>query len=57
MILFVLTQKSKSKGVDASKLMHLETFEDDEIAKARKLVGKELQNGTYLPDLISPVFI
>ena len=37
--------------------MHLETFEDDEIAKARKLVGKELQNGTYLPDLISPVFI
>jgi len=43
-------KKSKSKGGDAPKLVPLETFEDDEMAKARKLVEKELENGGGVPE-------
>ncbi len=44
-------KKQKTKDGDALKVVDLDKFEDREIAKARKLVEKELEHGV-LPSLV-----
>jgi hypothetical protein len=50
-------KKQKTKDGDALKVVDLDKFEDREIAKARKLVEKEIEHGVPPSLVFHPLFL